>query len=148
MKTVIAKRDKTVFWFILILSLVSWLISIKNIISFLNTEWHWLGIVYIVGLSIITFCSVFLVFFLPNATIIQENENLIIYQGIFKKVFNLNSVLSAELAPLQKNEKVSKNGSIILRVKTVNGQESLLIGQVKDKENAVKQINDLITHSI
>lgn len=148
MKTIIAKRDKTVFWFILVLTFLSWLISYKNIISFLNSDFRLFGIFYIAGLSIITFVTILGVILLPNATIIKKDESLIIYKGVFKKIIDLNNVLSAELAPIQKNEKISKNGNVILRVKTESGEEIILITQVKDKENAVKQINDLITHSI
>ena len=144
MKTVIAKRDKSVFYFFLVIVLVSLLINGFNIPKFLNSGLRWFGIMFIVVLSFITLTSLVCLLFLPNATIIKEDDNLIVYKGVFKKKIALKSVLSADLASLQIEKKESKNGNILLKIKTENGEEDLIIPQVKDKKKAVERLNELI----
>ena len=144
MKTVIAKRDKSVFYFFLVIVLVSLLINGFSIPKFLNSGLRWFGIMFIVVLSFITLTSLVCLLFLPNATIIKEDDNLIVYKGVFKKKIALKSVLSADLASLQIEKKESKNGNILLKIKTENGEEDLIIPQVKDKKKAVERLNELI----
>ena len=99
---------------------------------------------FLVVLSFITLTSLVCLLFLPNATIIKEDDNLIVYKGVFKKKIALKSVLSADLASLQIEKKESKNGNILLKIKTENGEEDLIIPQVKDKKKAVERLNELI----
>ena len=144
MKTVIAKRDKSVFWFFLGLVLISCAINGNNIIALLYSDFRWLGIFFIVGLSIITLISVLCLVLLPNAVIIKEDERLIVYRGVFKRSVMLSEIIQAELAPLASNQKDRKSGDIILRIKTENGEEKFLVPQIKDKKNAVEQVNNLL----
>ncbi len=148
MKTIIAKRDKNIFWFILFMVLFSCLVSGYTIVKSLTTDFRWIGIFAIVCLSFITLISLVSLIALPNAVIIKEDENIIIYQGVFKKTIGFASVISAEVAPIHPKEKESKSGSILLKIKTENGQEDILIHQIKDKKNAVEQFNKLINGSI
>lgn len=146
MKKVIAKRDKSIFGFFLILVLISYVVSGYSIVKALNSEWRWFGIFAIVCLSVIALISLLSLIFLPNATIIKDGENLILYRGVFKKIVSCSCVLFAELAPLQPKEKESKNGAIILKLKTENGEQEFIIQQVKDKKNAIEQLNKLINN--
>ena len=148
MKTIIAKRDKNIFWFFLFMVLFSCLVSGYTIVKSLTTDFRWFGIFAIVCLSFMTLISLVSLIALPNAAIIKEDENIIIYHCVFKKTIGFASVISAEVAPIQPKEKESKNGSILLKIKTENGQEDILIHQIKDKKNAVEQFNKLINGSI
>ena len=56
-----------------------------------------------------------------------------------KKMLNFGSILSVE-----GKGKETKNGSILLKVQTENGEESISVYQIKDKKTVVETLNNLI----
>ena len=81
---------------------------------------------------------------LPNHVIVQENEKIIVYQSVFKKIISLYDIIKVEIAPLQKGEKEKKNGVIILTVKKANGEEEEVQVSVQDKKQVVERIKEII----
>ena len=144
MKTVIAKRDKSIFLFFLLGVLITLLINGYNIVKFIMYM-RIFGIFCVVCLGIMTLVSLFGLIVLPNEVLVKEDETLIIYQGVFnKKTLTWDSILSAEVVSTQYRGKETKNGSILLKVQTENGEESVSVHQIKDKKMVVENLNNLI----
>jgi hypothetical protein len=144
MKTVIAKRDKSIFYFFLLCVLGTLLLNGHNLVRCLRSDLRWFGIFSIACLSIITFIALFGLIALPVAVLVKEDETLIVYQGLAnKKKIAWSSILSAEVLVLQE-KKESKNGDILLKIKTEKGEESISVYQVKDKKSVVENLNNLL----
>ena len=144
MKTVLAKRDKSIFWFFLLGVLITLIINGYNFVKFLHSDLRWFGIFSIACLGIITFVALFGLIALPSAVLVKEDETLIVYQGLAnKKKIVWSSILSAEVLVLQE-KKESKNGDILLKIKTENGEESISVHQIKDKKSVVENLNNLL----
>lgn len=144
MKTVLAKRDKSIFWFFLLGVLITLIINGYNFVKFLRSDFRWFGIFSIACLSIITFIALFGLIALPSAVLVKEDETLIVYQGLAnKKKIVWSSILSAEVLVLQE-KKESKNGDILLKIKTEKGEETLSVHQIKDKKSVVENLNNLL----
>jgi hypothetical protein len=105
MREVIAKRDKSIFWFFLLGVLITLIINGYNFVKFLNSDLRWVGIFSIACLGIIIFVALFGIIILPNAVLVKEDETLIIYLGLLKKTISWDSVISAEIIPSQNKEK-------------------------------------------
>lgn len=140
-KNIIAKSDKSFFLFISVISFAS---------LFIHFNWlkipslRWVGI-FFVSTVIFTFVlGVVMLIILPRNVILQEKENLIIYQGLFKEMIPLSDILKVEPAQLQHGEKIKKNGGIILTVKVKEGEETKFHLLVKDKEQVVQKISQII----
>ena len=144
MREVIAKRDKSIFCFFLLGVLITLLINGYNLVKFIIYI-RVFGVFCVVCLGLITLISLFCLILLPNEVLVKEDETLIIYQGVFnKKTLAWDSILSAEVVSTQYRGKETKNGSILLKVKTENGEESISVYQIKDKKTAVETLNNLI----
>ena len=137
MTTVLAKRDKTFYYIVPIVVLVA-----------LFTAWYNKMLAMPVVGTFIIVCAVLSILVavvgglivLPNEVLVKEDEVLIIYNGIFnKKMLNFGSILSVE-----GKGKETKNGSILLKVQTENGEESISVYQIKDKKTVVETLNNLI----
>ena len=136
MKTVLAKRDKTMFYiapFVVLLALfTAWYNKFLTMPGF--------GAFYIVCAGLTILLAVVGLIVLPNEVLVKEDGTLVIYNGLFnKKTLDWGSILSAEV-----KGKDSKNGSILLKVQTENGEESVSVHQIKDKKMVVENLNNLI----
>ena len=144
MREVIAKRDKSIFCFFLLGVLITLLINGYNLVKFIIYI-RVFGVFCVVCLGLITLISLFCLILLPNEVLVKEDETLIIYQGAFnKKTLAWDSILSAEVVSTQYRGKETKNGSILLKVKTEDGEESISVHQIKDKKTVAETLNNLI----
>ena len=140
-KNIIAKSDKSFFLFISVISFAS---------LFIHFNWlkipslRWVGIFFVSTLIFMFVLGIVMFVILPNNVILQEQENLVVYQGMFKEKISLTDLLQVELTRLQRGEKKKKNGGIILTAKTENGGETKINVMVKDKEQVVKKIREII----
>ena len=136
MKTVLAKRDKTMFYiapFVVLLALfTAWYNKFLTMPGF--------GAFYIVCSGLTILLAVVGLIVLPNEVLVKEGGTLVIYNGLFnKKTLDWGSILSAEV-----KGKDSKNGSILLKVQTEKGEENISVNQIKDKKMVVENLNNLI----
>ena len=140
-KNTIAKSDKSFFLFITVISFAS---------LFIHFNWlkipslRWVGIFFVSTLIFIFVLGVVMLIILPNNVILQDQENLVVYQGMFKEKIALTDLLQVELAQVWRGEKRKKNGGIMLTAKTENGGETKINVMVKDKEQVVKKIREII----
>ena len=140
-KNIIAKSDKSFFLFISVISFAS---------LFIHFNWikipslRWVGIFFVSTLIFMFVLGVVMLIILPNNVILQEQENLVVYQGMFKEKIALADLLQVELAQLQSGKKRKKNGGIVLTIKIKEGEETKLHLLVKDKEQVVKKIKEIL----
>lgn len=140
-KNIIARSDKSFFLFLSLINFAGLFIAFYFIKS---PSLRWFGIFYISTLIFMLVLSVVMLIILPNNVILQEQENLVVYQGMFKEKIALTDLLQVEITQLQRGEKRKKNGGIILTAKTENGGEAKINVIVKDKEQVVKKISKII----
>ena len=140
-KNIIAKSDKSFFLFLSLINFASLFIAFYFIKS---PSLRWFGIFYISTLIFMLVLSVVMLIILPNNVILQEQENLVVYQGMFKEKIALTDLLQVELAQLQSGKNRKKNGGIVLTIKIKEGEETKLHLLVKDKEQVVKKIKEII----
>ena len=140
-KNPIAKADKTLILFILIMGIIGISLSF-NVLR--NFSLRWFGIFFISTNIFIVLWGIAMFAILPNHVIVQENEKIIVYQSVFKKIISLYDIIKVEIAPLQKEEKEKKNGVIILTVKKANGEEEEVQVSVQDKKQVVERIKEII----
>ena len=140
-KKPIAENDKSIFIFISVIGFFSLFVGVYWLKSL---SLRWLGVFYISTLIFMIVLGVVMLIILPRNAIVQENENFIVYQGIFKEIIPLCNILKVELAQLQRGEKKKKNGGIILTVKPQEGEERKLHLLVKNKEQVVERIKEIL----
>ncbi len=140
-KTPIAKSDKSLYVFISLISFFSLFIALYWL---KNPSIRWFGIFYVSTLIFMFLLGVVMLIIMPKNAILQEEENFIIYQGIFKEVVPLSDILKVETAQTLRGEKSKKNGAIVLTVKMENDDERKIQVLVKDKEGVLKRITELI----
>ena len=140
-KTPIAKSDKSLYVFISLISFFSLFIALYWL---KNPSIRWFGIFYVSTLIFMFLLGVVMLIIMPKNAILQEEENFIIYQGIFKEVVPLSDILKVETAQTLRGEKSKKNGAIVLTVKMENDDERKIQVLVKDKEDVLKRITELI----
>ena len=142
-REIIAKNNGKKFF---VFVLVVFLISLPTSFTFLkNPDFRWVGIFFV---SVIIFTIVFsllMLIILPNYAIVKQGENLIVWQGMFKTVFPIETILKVEIVPLRNGEIVSKHGNIAIKVKDSNGQEKAFTLNVKNKIEIVEQLELLTT---
>ena len=136
MKTVLAKRDKTMFYIaplvVLVSLFASWCSKLLTMPGF--------GACYIVCATLTIVVAVVALIVLPDEVLIKEGETLVICNGIFnKKTLAWDTILSAET-----KGKDRKNGDIVLKIKMENGEESISVYQIKEKKTVVETLNNLI----
>lgn len=140
-KNIIAKSDKSFFLFLSLINFAS---------LFIHFNWikipslRWVGIFFISTLIFMFVLGVVMLIILPNNVILQEQENLVVYQGMFKEKIALADLLQVELAQLQSGKNRKKNGGIVLTIKINEGEETKLHLLVKDKEQVVKKIKEIL----
>ena len=145
-REVIAKNNHKKF---IIFVLVAFLVSLPTSFNFLkNPDFRWVGIFFMSGIIFTVIFSLIMVIILPNYAIVKERENLIIWQGIFKSVLPIKTILNVEIVPLKNGEIVSKHGNIIIKAKVSNEQEKMFMINVKNKIEIVERLNLLINQSI
>lgn len=145
-REVIAKNNHKKF---IIFVLVAFLVSLPTSFNFLkNPDFRWLGIFCMSVIIFTVIFSLIMVIILPNYAIVKERENLIIWQGIFKSVLPIETILNVEIVPLKNGEIVSKHGNIIIKAKVSNEQEKMFMINVKNKIEIVERLNLLINQSI
>lgn len=145
-REVIAKNNHKKF---IIFVLVAFLVSLPTSFNFLkNPDFRWLGIFFMSGIIFTIIFSLIMVIILPNYAIVKERENLIIWQGIFKTVLPIETILNVEIVPLQNGEIVSKHGNIAIKAKDLHTQEKTFTINVKNKIEVVEQLNLLINQSV
>ena len=140
-KKIIAKSDKSIFVFISVISFISLFVALNWL---RNPSLRWIGIFFVSTLIFMFVLGVVMLIILPNNAIVQEEENFIIYQGIFKEIIPLSNILKAELAQLERGKKDKKNGGIVLTVKTKEGEERKLNLIVKDKGQVFERIKEIL----
>ena len=142
----IAKNNsKKVFVFVL----VGFLVSLPISFNFLrNPDFRWLGIFFISVIIFTIIFSLIMLIIFPNYAIVKERENLIIWQGIFKTILPIETILNVEIIPLQNGEIVSKHGNIIIKAKDSDEQEKIFTVNVKNKIEVVERLNLIINQSV
>ena len=145
-REIIAKNNSKKFC---VFVLVIFLVSLPTSFNFLkNPDFRWLGIFFMSGFIFTIIFSLIMVIILPNYAIVKERENLIIWQGIFKTVLPIETILNVEIVPLQNGEIMSKNGNILIKVKNESNEGKVFTINVKNKEEVVKRLNLLINQSV
>ena len=145
-REIIAKNNSKKFC---VFVLVVFLVSLPTSFNFLkNPDFRWLGIFFISGIIFTIVFSLIMLIIFPNYAIVKERENLIIWQGIFKSVLPIETILNVEIVPLKNGEIVSKHGNIIIKAKVSNEQEKMFMINVKNKIEIVERLNLLINQSI
>ena len=138
-KNIIAKNDKSFFLFISLISFASLFIQVYWLTI---PSLRWVGIFFISTLIFMFVLGIVMFVILPKNAIVQEQENLVVYQGLFKESISFSDVLKVEFACVKRDKK--KNGGIILTAKSENGGEKKFSLTVKDKEQAVQKIREMI----
>ena len=145
-REVIAKNNHKKFF---IFVLVAFLVSLPTSFNFLkNPDFRWVGIFFMSGIIFIVIFSLIMLIILPNYAIVKEREKLIIWQGIFKTVLPIETILGVEIVPLQNGEIMSKNGNILIKVKNESNEGKVFTINVKNKEEVVERLNLLINQSV
>ena len=143
MKEVIAYKDRTMLYLVLVLCLATVATSINLIVH--NSEIKWLGILglCVAALAVLEFGAMLC---FPKTAIVKEGDNLIIYNDLRpKKMIAIADVKAVRL--LQKNPKGKeiKSGSICLTVQTETGEKDIGVnGTLKDVSEVIDKINALI----
>ena len=145
-REIIAKNNSKKFF---VFVLVIFLVSLPTSFNFLkNPDFRWLGIFFISGIIFAIVFSLIMLIIFPNYAIVKERENLIIWQGIFKSVLPIETILNVEIVPLKNGEIVSKHGNIVIKAKDLHTQEKTFTINVKNKIEVVERLNLLINQSI
>lgn len=140
MKEIIAKGNKKIAWFIILVSVF----SIVNVLRLLkNSSFFWIGIFTI---ACLVFCILMGVLLLctPDYVIAKDGENLIIYRGIRKSVIKVSALTMAK--PAEENLTGGKVSTIILTAKTDKGEQEFRV-VVYDIENVVLKLNEIISNN-
>ena len=145
-REIIAKNNsKKFFVFVLVVFLVSLPISF-NFLK--NPDWRWFGIFFISVIIFTVLFSLIMLIILPNYAIVKEEENIIVWQGMFKTVVPIETISTVEIMPLQNGEVMSKHGNIAIKVKDLNEQEKTFRVNVKNKVEIVERLNLLINQGV
>ena len=147
MKEIIAKRNKSVFVFFIAIALFSLVLNGWNMQKFLNTEHRWFAIFFLCTIGFIFFVGVTCLVLLPNAAIIKDGENLIVYRGVFKSIIKISDLIDVEegvrLSPKGKDAKVAKITEIKLTVKSGDEEKIVWVGDIKNKADVVKRLKGI-----
>ena len=145
-REIIAKNNSKKFF---VFVLVVFLVSLPTSFNFLkNPDFRWVGIFFISVIIFTVLFSLIMLIILPNYAIVKEEENVIIWQGIFKTVLPIETILNVEIVPLQNGEIMSKNGNILIKVKNESNEGKVFTINVKNKEEVVERLNLLINQSV
>ena len=142
-REIIAKNNSKKFF---VFVLVVFLVSLPTSFNFLkNPDFRWVGIFFISVIIFTVLFSLIMLIILPNYAIVKEEENVIIWQGIFKTVVPIKTISIVEIIPLQNGEVMSKHGNIAIKVKNLNEPEKTYTVNVKNKIEIVERLNLLIS---
>ena len=147
MKEILAKRDRKIWIYALILILLVALSMGNFIKTFINTDMRWLVIVMVILVSASFLSALWGLIGLPDYVIVKEDGNLIIYNGIIKQTLPIKDILSAEL-PKNNTPLYQGLDRIVLRVNTEKGEKNIHVCYIKNPQSVVDTINQLLHTSV
>ncbi len=145
MKEVIAQRDKSFFWIVAAVGLISLTGSILGLIYIPKFRWF-----YIFGISAMGFVTLVgtIGLCLPKWAIIKESNTIIIhngFRGFKKKPLPISDIVCAKVQEFPQQSKVKQNGNIILTIKSENSStKDIVVIQIKNTAEVVQKLNLLI----
>ena len=145
MKEIIAKRDRRVWIFDIILLFVVAATSEDFIKKFINTDMHWVFVAFVCCGMASFLIILWSIFFLPDGAIVKDGEQLILYNGMQKKTVLISQIICAEIPNAKKSNLMNDYlGLIVLRVNTEKGEKKINVPYLKDPELAVENVNQLL----
>lgn len=149
MKEVVGMRSKKMAVVLFIIIVMVGVIYVPMFYQYLQSSLRGLILTIYILLSIAAFLGISNIFFIPNAVIVKDGENIILRNGWWKKKIPITNITRVELLSKERENTIKlllNPETVRLYYKTEAGEKIYEVCDVRNKEKAIERLNELIAN--